>query len=123
MKNPPECKSECDKTGYEDEPSWRLDGTPVGLCFSTGHIILVILMEGIPMQKIPAAQFKSQCLAVMDQVFETGEAVVITKHGKPVVKLVPAETGGNDIFGFMSGKAKIVGDIETSAPLSDWNLE
>ena len=41
------------------------------------------------MQKIPAAQFKAQCLAVMDQVAESGRAVVVTKHGKPVVQILP----------------------------------
>lgn len=75
------------------------------------------------MEKIPAAKFKSECLAVMDRVSGTGQTVIITKHGKPVVKVVPADIGADDIFGFMAGKAKIVGDIETSAPLSDWNLE
>jgi len=75
------------------------------------------------MEKIPAAKFKSQCLAVMDKVSETGQTVIITKHGKPVVKVVPAEIDADDIFGFMAGKAKIVGDIETSEPLSDWNLQ
>jgi prevent-host-death family protein len=74
------------------------------------------------MQKIPAAQFKAQCLAVMDQVSQSGQPVIVTKHGKPVVKLVPVEMDGKDIFGFMTGKARIVGDIQTSAPLSDWNL-
>jgi prevent-host-death family protein len=74
------------------------------------------------MQKIPAAQFKAKCLAVMDQVSQSGQPVIITKHGKPVVKLVPVEIDGKDIFGFMAGKARIVGDIETSAPLRDWNL-
>jgi len=75
------------------------------------------------MQKIPAAQFKSQCLAVMDRVFETGEPVVITKRGKAVVKLVPAEISGDEILGFMTGKGKIVGDIETTVPVTDWNLK
>jgi prevent-host-death family protein len=74
------------------------------------------------MQKIPAGQFKAQCLAVMDQVAQTGQPVIITKRGKPVVKLVPVEIDAKDIFGFMAGKARVVGDIETSAPLSDWNL-
>ncbi len=74
------------------------------------------------MRKIPAAQFKSQCLAVMDRVSQSGQPVIVTKHGKAVVKLVPAEIREDDIFGFMAGKARIVGDIETSAPLSDWNL-
>ena len=40
------------------------------------------------MKQIPAGKFKAQCLAVMDRVSQTGEPVVITKHGKPVVKLV-----------------------------------
>lgn len=52
-----------------------------------------------------------------------GQPVIVTKHGKPVVKLVPAELDGASIFGFMAGKGKIVGDIETSAPLEDWNLK
>ena len=75
------------------------------------------------MLKIPAAQFNSQCLSVMDRVSESGEPVIVTKHGKPVVKLIPAEVDGASIFGFMAGRAKIVGDIETSSPLEDWNLE
>ncbi len=75
------------------------------------------------MRKIPAGQFKAQCLAVMDHVSESGEPVIITKHGKPVVKVVPAELAEESIFGFMAGKGKIVGDIETSVPTSDWKLE
>jgi prevent-host-death family protein len=51
------------------------------------------------MQKIAAAQFKAQCLAVVDQVSQSGCPVVITKHGKPVVKLVPANEGEDEIFG------------------------
>ena len=41
------------------------------------------------MKTVPAAKFKANCLALMDKVQETGEFVVITKHGKPVAKLVP----------------------------------
>jgi prevent-host-death family protein len=84
---------------------------------------MTILIKEIRMQKIPAAQFKSQCLAVMDEVSQSGRPVVITKHGKPVVKLVPAGPAGEDIFGFMAGKAKVVGDIENSVPLGDWDLQ
>ena len=59
------------------------------------------------MKQIPAGQFKAQCLAIMDQVLQSGEPVVITKHGKPVVKLVPAENRVDDIFDYMAGKVKI----------------
>ena len=74
------------------------------------------------MQKIPAAQFKSQCLAVMDQIAETGRPVVVTKHGKPVVQIIPVQSDENEIFGFLEGKVRIVGDVENTIPLSDWNL-
>ncbi len=73
------------------------------------------------MKQIPAGKFKTLCLAVMDEVQATGEPVLVTKHGKPVVKLVPAEIRDESIFGYMSGKAKIVGDIVSPVtPLEDW---
>jgi len=57
----------------------------------------------------------------MDQVYKTGESVLITKRGKPVAKLVPAKKQRDDIFGYMVGKAKIVGDIVGPVtPLEDW---
>jgi prevent-host-death family protein len=74
------------------------------------------------MQKIPAAEFKSHCLAVMDRVAQSGRPVVVTKHGKPVVQILPAESDEGDIFGFLAGKGRIVGDIENTIPLSEWNL-
>ena len=74
------------------------------------------------MQRVPAAQFKSQCLALMDQVAESGRPVIVTKHGKPVVQIVPVERDEEDIFGFLAGKGRIVGDIENSVRASDWNL-
>jgi prevent-host-death family protein len=74
-------------------------------------------------QKIAAAQFKAQCLAVMDQVSQSGRPVVITKHGKAVVKLVPANKDEDKIFGALAGIARIKGDIEKTVPASDWGVE
>jgi len=72
-------------------------------------------------KRMAAGNFKAQCLAVMDQVLETGESVLITKHGKPVAKLVPAQNNADDIFGYMAGKVKVVGDIVGPVtPLEDW---
>jgi antitoxin (DNA-binding transcriptional repressor) of toxin-antitoxin stability system len=57
----------------------------------------------------------------MDQVQQNGELVLITKHGKPVAKLIPAEMTDDDVFGYMAGKVKILGDIVTPVtPLEDW---
>jgi prevent-host-death family protein len=63
------------------------------------------------LKTIPAGVFKAKCLAIMDEVQSKSQPVIITKHGKPVVKLVPVTEEPDDIFGFMQGKATIVGDI------------
>ena len=74
------------------------------------------------MKQIPAGKFKAQCLAIMDRVQQSGEPVVVTKHGKPVVQIIPVQSDENEIFGFLAGKVRIVGDVENTIPLSDWNL-
>ena len=43
------------------------------------------------MKTMQAGEFKARCLKVMDQVQKTREPLVITKRGKPVAKLVPAD--------------------------------
>ncbi len=60
---------------------------------------------------MPAGVFKASCLAVMDEVQSKCETVIITKHGKPVAKLVPMNTERDEIFGFMKGKITITGDV------------
>jgi len=67
------------------------------------------------MKSIPAGQFKVHCLAIMDEVQAKRQAVVITKRGKPVAKLVPIEEKKDDIFGFYTGKGKILGDVVAPA--------
>jgi prevent-host-death family protein len=74
------------------------------------------------MKQMRASAFKARCLTVMDDVQATGEPVIVTKRGKPVVKVVPVESE-NDLFGFMAGKFKIVGDIESPVvPLKQWKI-
>ncbi len=74
------------------------------------------------MKQIRAGEFKARCLAVMDEVQATGEPVLVTKHGKPVVKLIPAKVKDDNIFGYMAGKAKITGDIVSPVTaIEDWD--
>jgi len=75
------------------------------------------------MKQMRASTFKARCLAVMDDVQATGEPVIVTKRGKPVVKVIPIKPEKDDIFGFMAGKAEIIGDIESPVvPLKDWKI-
>jgi prevent-host-death family protein len=73
------------------------------------------------MKQIPAGAFKAHCLTVMKQVQATGEPVIVTKRGTPVVKIVPVEVKNSEIFGFMAGRVKIVGDIESPIPV-EWEV-
>ena len=76
------------------------------------------------MKRIPAGRFKTHCLSLMDEVQATREPVLITKRGRPVARLVPAEVPkkSDDIFGCLRGVIQISGDIESPVvPLQDWN--
>jgi prevent-host-death family protein len=74
------------------------------------------------MKTIAAAQFKAQCLTLMDDVQTTRVPILITKRGKPVAKLVPVvDKKKDDWIGRLNGKMRIVGDIESPlVPLEDW---
>jgi prevent-host-death family protein len=74
------------------------------------------------MARIPATEFKAKCLALMDRVAEKRETYVITKRGKPVARLVPVEPPSRDpIFGWLRGKAEVVGDIMSPVvPAEAW---
>jgi prevent-host-death family protein len=73
------------------------------------------------MKQMGASVFKARCLRVIADIQATGEPVVVTKRGKPIVKVTPAEPENKDIFGFMADKFEIVGDIESPVvPLSHW---
>ena len=67
------------------------------------------------MKTMAAGLFKTNCLAVMDEVQAKREAVVITKHGKPVAKVVPVESGTDDIYDFLAGKGSVAGDVVSPA--------
>lgn len=60
------------------------------------------------MKTVPAAKFKEQCLALLDRVDPDG--IIITKHGKPVAKLIPVHTDSANLIGSFKGKIKIKGN-------------
>lgn len=74
------------------------------------------------MRSVPAGEFKAHCLALMDEVERTREPIVVTKRGKPVAKLVPAEPAGDDLFGSWAGRIQVLGDIVGPAvDESEWD--
>jgi len=68
------------------------------------------------MTKVPATEFKAKCLELMDRVSEHRESYVITKRGKPVARLVPADPPKRkSIFGCMADQTIVVADLERPA--------
>lgn len=67
------------------------------------------------MKKMAAGSFKTNCLAVMDEVQAKRETVVITKHGRPVAKLVPVTAETDEIYNFLAGKGAVAGDVVSPA--------
>ena len=61
------------------------------------------------MEQINASKFKEQCLALLDNL--DPEGIVITKHGKPVARLIPASSDCADLIGSLKHKIKVHGDI------------
>src|SRR5688572_8497158 len=65
---------------------------------------------------IPAARFKAHCLALLNEVRERRTEYVITKHGKPVAKLVPCDEAPAAAFGVLAGTVIVEGDIVSPDP-------
>ncbi len=61
--------------------------------------------------EIPAGEFKARCLKLMDEVQKKRQEIVITKRGKPVAKLVPADKKLVSLWGALKGTGTVVGDI------------
>lgn len=61
------------------------------------------------MKTIGAAKFKERCLSLLDQL--DAEGLVITKHGKPVARVVPYDQEFADFIGSLRDKVVIQGDV------------
>ncbi len=69
------------------------------------------------MDRIGAAKFKEKCLALLDQLGPEG--LIITKHGKPVARVMPYPQEPADLLGFLRDKIEIHGDILTTGAAWD----
>lgn len=71
------------------------------------------------MKTIGAAKFKEQCLSLLESV--DPEGLIITKHGKPVARLLPIRTSPATLIGSLKGKVRIKGKVLSTG--SRWNAE
>ena len=71
------------------------------------------------MKTIGAAKFKEQCLALLDQLDADG--LVVTKHGKPVARVLPYERRFEPLIGSLKDKIGVHGDLLSSG--TRWNAD
>lgn len=69
------------------------------------------------MKTVGAAKFKQQCLSLLDHL--DPEGLVVTKHGKPVARVVPYERGYAPLIGSLKDKIVVRGDLMSTR--SDWH--
>ena len=78
-----------------------------------------------------SGEFKQRCLALLDAVAESHEPLTITKHGKPVARLVPlesdAETERRILERLRAGDGAVLVDeatfLQPTATLAGWKAD
>lgn len=76
--------------------------------------------------EINAAEFRTKCFKILDQIEKTHKEVIITKRGKPVAKLMHiAQKDEKDLLlGALSGCGKTIGDLtEPLTDPKDWEMD
>lgn len=72
------------------------------------------------MAEIKASEFKARCLALIDQVADSGESLTVTKRGKPLARLVPMDAP----VSMLGSVTYHVDDDELLAPIdADWHAQ
>ena len=75
--------------------------------------------------QLAATAFKTKCLNLIDQVYQSRKEIIITKHGKPMDPLSPFRARKKKWakqFGRMAGTVTFLGDI--IEPIGEiWNAQ
>lgn len=73
------------------------------------------------MKTIGVTKFKEQCLALLDEL--SPEGLVITKHGKPVARVLPYPQRPRERIGALRDKIEVLGDILSTGESWDAGAE
>jgi prevent-host-death family protein len=73
-------------------------------------------------ERVTAAEFKTHCLRLIEEVRQGNREVVITRYGTPVARLVPYSEGARSLFGALRGTVVSHGDL--IAPIDEaWEAD
>jgi len=71
------------------------------------------------MKHIKAGEFKARCLSIIEQIAKSHEPVIITRYGKPLVRIEPVNTDKDADDKPLKGMATYIGDIVSPVD-EDW---
>lgn len=62
-------------------------------------------------RSVPATEFKTHCLALLEEVRETRQSLLVTRHGRPVVEISPYAAKDTSQTNPLKGSVLYQGDI------------
>lgn len=78
-------------------------GSATGFAIPSSHRSGVVGSRHDVPSQISASDFKATCLEVMDEVARTGVELIVTKHGRPWVRLSAVGKTCDSPWGFLAG--------------------
>ena len=75
------------------------------------------------MNECPVTYFKNHALQILSSVAETGDEIILTRHGKPLVHIAPVKSKEKLQLGKLRNTIRINEDLV--APIcdeSEWNV-
>jgi len=83
------------------------------------------MAERETMRQVSISEFKAKCHALLECVRSTGKPIRVTRFGKPLAEIVPANVDEERLawIGSMKNSMKITGDIVSPANDEDeWEV-
>jgi prevent-host-death family protein len=74
------------------------------------------------MKTLGAGEFKSKCLALLDEVERTGQSLIVTKRGRPVARLAPVRRRDDGRIASLRGSVVFQDDL-VSPTGAEWEAD
>ncbi len=72
---------------------------------------------------VSATEFKAKCLTLMDEIQQSGMSITVTKRGKPVVEVKPAQKAKwKSTRGMWAGRMKETVDLASLDTSDMWDI-
>lgn len=83
---------------------------------------IVINNRLLSMKKISKSKLKPVMLKIFRDIEKTGEELIVTDHGKPVLKIIPYREKPEDTLGILKDSVIKYDDPTGPVGLDDWDL-